>query len=139
MNYKGSYSGGTSYSVDDVAVYTDGVAYRLFKAAASGTACHDVRYWERVEQPLQEAVTLFHSMLTSINSSISSAQTANTKLSAMIAPEYTKTTYSEGDIRTHSGKLYKAKQDIETAENWTAAHWEETTVGGELTSLAGGE
>ena len=46
----------------------------------------------------------------------------------MIAPEYTKTTYSKGDVRTHNGKLYVAKQNISPAEDWTAAHWDETTV-----------
>jgi len=76
MNYKGAYSSGTSYSVGDVVVYTDNVAYWLQKPAVAGTPCHDTLYWGRVIGPLQDAVLMFHGMLTSINSSISELGTA---------------------------------------------------------------
>lgn len=36
-------------------------------------------------------------------------------------------TYTAGTFCTHDGKLYRCKQDIGTAEAWTAAHWEEAS------------
>jgi hypothetical protein len=55
---------------------------------------------------------------------------------SVIAPTYSsKATYSEGDLVIHSGKLYAAKSDIETAEAWTAAHWDETSVAALISAL----
>ena len=44
-------------------------------------------------------------------------------------------TRSKGDIVSYSGKLYEAKADIGTAEDWKAAHWQEITIGATLTAL----
>ena len=132
MNYKGTYDGSVNYAVGDVAVYTDGIPYVMHKDAPAGVPCHNVLYWERVPQPLADTVVMFHSMITSMNAAISGATEG-----ALIAPEYTKTTYTNGDLRRHNGKLYKAKQNIGTAENWTASHWEETTVGAEIAASNG--
>lgn len=53
-----------------------------------------------------------------------------------IAAEYSEEAiYHAGDICISGGNLYKAKQDINAAETFTAGHWEEITVGQELTSL----
>lgn len=53
-----------------------------------------------------------------------------------IAAEYSEeATYHTGDICISGGNLYKAKQDIDVAEAFTAGHWEEITVGQELMSL----
>ena len=41
-------------------------------------------------------------------------------------------TYSEGDYCTYQGQLYKANQDISTAEAWTAAHWTATSIMAEV-------
>ena len=50
-------------------------------------------------------------------------------VSAMIAPAYSAaSTYAKDALVTHEGKLYKAKDAIGTAEAWTAAHWDETTL-----------
>lgn len=46
----------------------------------------------------------------------------------MIAPAYKKQTYAAKSLVTHEGKLYTNSSAIETAENWTAAHWTETTI-----------
>jgi len=41
-------------------------------------------------------------------------------------PDYDTTkTYAKDDLVVYSGKVYKAKAAIGTAENWTAAHWDE--------------
>lgn len=53
-----------------------------------------------------------------------------------IAAEYSEeATYHTGDICISGGNLYKAKQDINAAEAFTAGHWKEITVGQELTLL----
>jgi len=55
----------------------------------------------------------------------------------VIAPDYDATsTYTEGEFVTHGGKLYYALGDIETAEAWTAAHWQETTIVELITALS---
>ena len=136
MTYKGAYAGETSYSVGDIVVY-QGAAYELFAAAAAGTTPHDTHKWQRIIQPMQDVVMMFHNMITTINTTVASQGTAESNLSKMIAPEYTKTTYAEHALVTKSGKLYYAKAAIEEAENWTAAHWQETTVGAEITALQG--
>ena len=66
---------------------------------------------------------------------IAALNTAVMKVSALIAPAYSKKNWSEGDLVTYNKKLYKAKADI-TAENWTAAHWDETTIAAEIAALA---
>lgn len=46
-----------------------------------------------------------------------------------LAPEYDKTkTYTKDALVIYDGKVYAAKQNIGTAEAWTAAHWEERTI-----------
>ena len=126
MNYKGDYVAGTTYSVGDVVVFTDHIPYQMIEEAAAGTTCHEKRCWKRLDSPLAEVVVLLHDMLK---------EGGNEGISAMIAPEYSKKTYSKNDIVIHSGKLYKAKQNIGTAENWTEAHWDEITIGGQLSAL----
>lgn len=58
MNIKGDYSGLTSYSVGDVVRFTDNAIYVLRKPATSGTPPINTLYWERMTQPLADAVEL---------------------------------------------------------------------------------
>lgn len=48
----------------------------------------------------------------------------------LITKDYADLTFpvAEGTYCYHSGLLYYAKQDIQTSEAWTAAHWQQTTV-----------
>ena len=124
MNYKGAWDSGTDYSAGDVVVFTDNVAYVAVNDPPAGTTPHDTHFWNRVDQPIQEVIVMFYETLSEIAS-----------VKDEIAPAYSKTTYSKGDIVSHSGKLYEAKADIGTAEDWTAAHWQEITIGATLTAL----
>lgn len=54
---------------------------------------------------------------------------------AFIAPEYSKKTYAAKSLVSHDGKLYYNSSAINTAENWTAAHWTECTVASYCTIL----
>ena len=58
---------------------------------------------------------------------------------ADFAPAYSASdTYSKGEYRVYDRKLYRAKQDIGTAEAFTAAHWELVDVGEVLETLEDG-
>ena len=63
---------------------------------------------------------------------------------SIIAPDYSELIFpvSAGELCTHDLKLYRAKQDIPTSENWTESHWDERTIEEELaakyTKPAGG-
>lgn len=53
-----------------------------------------------------------------------------------IAPAYDSTsTYAVGDYVTRQGKLYVCSTAISQAEDWTAAHWTQTTVAGIIGNL----
>lgn len=57
----------------------------------------------------------------------------------VIAPQYSaSSTYSRGDYVLYEGDLYYAKQDITTAEAWTASHWQSAVVGDALKALKDG-
>lgn len=45
-----------------------------------------------------------------------------------IAETYTKKTYSANSLVIHNNSLFYNPNAINTAENWTAAHWNLTTV-----------
>ncbi len=48
--------------------------------------------------------------------------------SKKISDRYQKKTYVKGATCIYGDTLYRAKADITTAEEWTAAHWEETNM-----------
>lgn len=95
-----------------------------------------VRY-DRVQIRSDEEKALARQNCGAIGQSeLSSAKGDITKVMNMIAPEYdAESTYAAGDLVTHSKKLYACVADIETAEAWTAAHWEETTLAEVLAAL----
>lgn len=71
MNYKGAYDENAEYEIGNVVVFTDNVAYEMFGAAPAGTTPHEKRVWRRVDQPLQEAVIMFHGAFSSVPKNIS--------------------------------------------------------------------
>ncbi len=132
MTLKGEWSSETTYSVGDVARYASREFYQCIRPCKAGTPCADALYWLPLPSPLAECVKMIMDMIAVVKDEIETDVGSDF---AMVAPEYTKTTYSKGAVVRHSGKLYKAKAAIETAENWTAAHWDETTVGAEVAAL----
>lgn len=49
------------------------------------------------------------------------------------AEEYDpKSTYKKGALRTNNNALWKAKENIDTPEQWTPEHWDSTTIAKEL-------
>ena len=58
-------------------------------------------------------------------------------LVSALAPEYDKTaTYTKDALVIYDGELYAAKQNIGTAEAWTAAHWEKRTIAAAIAKKA---
>lgn len=52
------------------------------------------------------------------------------------APEYSATnTYAVGDLAVYQGVLYKCTTAIDTPEAWTVQHWQDTTIGDEVSTL----
>lgn len=47
-------------------------------------------------------------------------------------------TYDVGDIVKYQGQLYKCTTEISTAEDWTVAHWTETSIVEEIDNGGGG-
>ena len=84
MKYKGDYASGTSYSVDDVVVYTDGIPYRLQNPAPAGTTPHDTGAWNRLLGPMASAVVMFHDMFAGLLTSAASAADTKTVVDAML-------------------------------------------------------
>ena len=89
MNYCGNYNSGTSYSVGDIALYTDGVPYILLKAAPAGTSCHDTLYWNRVQPPLADALVTIHGAVNTLFDNLASEGAAITALSEIIVDDKT--------------------------------------------------
>ena len=58
MKLKGNYSADVTYSVGDVVLNSDGVAYIMQNAAPAGSDPKDTLYWGRLNQPLNEVVSL---------------------------------------------------------------------------------
>ena len=79
---------------------------------------------------------------TAAQSATSAASAANTaatnaqNATGYIAPTYDATkTYAVGDYVIYSGGLYRCTIAIDTAEEWTAAHWSATDAGSDLIAL----
>lgn len=76
-------------------------------------------------------------MLNHIEDGIVALETSGGVTSDQIAPEYTQQVYDVGDMRIHDGVLYRCTTAIPVGEAWTASHWEEVSVGGEMTAANG--
>lgn len=70
MNYKGAYDGSIDYNKDDVVVFTDNIPYVAIIDPPAGTTCHDRMYWNRVEKPFSDVVTMFHSAFSAVPKNI---------------------------------------------------------------------
>lgn len=59
------------------------------------------------------------------------------KVRANVAANYDSSeTYAVGDYCLHDGSLYKCTTAISSPESWTAGHWTQIKIAGELSSLS---
>ena len=104
------------------------------KAEAAQTAA------ETAQGKAEAAQTAAETAQTAAETAQGKAEDAQEATEAMmktvVASDYSASaTYSKGDYVLHEGALYRAKQDIETAEVWTASHWESVSVSEALQQL----
>lgn len=72
-------------------------------------------------------------LLAEIEAAVESIPADYSSLWETLAKNYsTSATYGIGDCVTYDGKLYRCVSNIESGESWTAAHWEEITVGEDI-------
>lgn len=75
-------------------------------------------------------------MMGEMEDATEAAEAAAAFVPNVIAPAYSaSTTYAVGDYVTKDGYLYRCNTAISTAEAWTAAHWTQVKVGGEVGDL----
>lgn len=75
LKYKGAWSAYQEYEKGDCVVYVDDVAYHLINKAPIGADCHNSMYWERVSQPINEVILMFHSSFEDIFAGLSNIPT----------------------------------------------------------------
>lgn len=70
------------------------------------------------------------------NAAAQAANTAAANVAGNLADNYSNQgTYAEGDYVCYSGALYKCNTAIDTAEEWTAAHWTAVKMGDDVHDL----
>ena len=82
MTLKGAYDPGAQYSVDDVVLNTDNVAYRLQHPASSGTPPTDTRFWGRLGQDMSNTVKMIVDMFSQVTAAPVSRQAKKPKRAA---------------------------------------------------------
>ncbi len=104
-----------------VTLTTNGIVTTLL--AAMGTV--QLTETDTVIDP-GEIIPSVNALITAIETAVESIPADYTNLLASIAPNYSDLTFpiQKGQLTWYSGTLYIAKQNIATAENWTAAHWQ---------------
>ena len=74
---------------------------------------------------------------TKISAKIAEIESERLLALAAAAPYSASQTYAVGSYCTKNGKFYKANRGIHISEEWTDAHWTETTIGAELVYIDG--
>lgn len=76
-------------------------------------------------------------LISAIETAVASIPADYSSLWESLAPDYTNITFpvTAGKYCTYNGTLYIAKVDIATTESFTAAHWQSTNIGDNLSAL----
>lgn len=113
MTSKGVWDSNTAYENLDLVSNSDKSAFYISKSdVPAGTLLTNTTYWECILNATNGASTL-------------------------IAPAYESLTFpvKTGQHCTYNDTLYIASQDINSTESWTASHWFNVTIGGEVAEL----
>ena len=70
MKLKGNYDSGTSYSVGDVVLCSDGYFYYKFKDCPAGTTPTDSLYWNRLEEPFATMAEMIKSYVDGVAATV---------------------------------------------------------------------
>lgn len=76
--------------------------------------------------------------ISDINSNMDLIDAEAGRVRANVAANYDSSeTYAVGDYCLHDGSLYKCSTTISSPEAWTAGHWTQIKIAGELSALNG--
>lgn len=118
-----------------VADMTDHDKIYVYVGSETGYVANDWYYWNGTawtDGGVFNATALVTDTSLTQSGLAADAKVTGDKITAtrvMIAPAYSISgVYAKDDIVTYGEKIYKAKQAI-SAEDWTAAHWQEINIG----------
>lgn len=107
MKLKGAYSGGTSYDLEDVVLYTDGVSYVKLHPCPAGVPPVDTRYWGRTSQIINDIVSMCMDAVEMADSG-----------DLTLEDDLTQSTAGKKALDAHQGKVLKGLiDDINVPDN----------------------
>lgn len=107
MKLKGAYSGGTSYNLEDVVLYTDGVSYVKLHPCPAGVPPVDTRYWGRTSQIINDIVSMCMDAVEMADSG-----------DLTLEDDLTQSTAGKKALDAHQGKVLKGLiDDINVPDN----------------------
>ena len=113
-----TYSGTALYSVGQCA-WDGGVLYECTVPITEAENPRVAAHWKTAD--LSESIRSLRSAMNDIRNDI--------------ALEYDNTaTYTQGQYCTYNGNFYKARQDIDTAEEWDLSHWQYVKLANDIDS-----
>lgn len=118
MTPKGTHSSASSYQILDLVTNPEVTTFYIAKTDVPvGTALNNTTYWAVVAD-VSDAVNNVADALEYLGETYSISEI-----------------YDVGDYVIHDGGLYRCITAIETAETWTAAHWQEICLADEYADL----
>lgn len=143
----GAMSGNRAYVIFPQSCYAvPGVVSVVIKVAEGSTVTTIAAFVANVYRSSTDAIVDPGTIIPSVQNLISAIETAVASIPAdysslweSLAPDYTNITFpvTAGKYCTYNGTLYIAKVDIATTESFTAAHWQSTNIGDNLSALKG--
>ena len=126
-NMADEYSPSSTYSVGDLCIYEN----TLYKCTTAIETAEEwtVGHWTQ---------TTIADTIDDLSGSVETLTNTTETINENIADSYDSTsTYSVGDLCIYENELYKCTTAIETAEEWTVAHWTQRNVSEEVKGITG--
>ena len=141
----GAMSGNRAYVIFPQSCYAvPGVVSVVIKVTEGTTVTTIAAFVANVYRSSTDTIVDPGTIIPSVQNLISAIETAVASIPAdysslweSLAPDYTDITFpvTAGKYCTYNGTLYIAKVDIATTESFTAAHWQSTNIGDNLSAL----
>ena len=141
----GAVSGSMAYVILPQSCYAvPGVVSVVVKVTEDTTVTTIAAFVANVYRSSTDTIVDPGTIIPSVQNLISAIETAVASIPAdysslweSLAPDYTDITFpvTAGKYCTYNGTLYIAKVDIATTESFTAAHWQSTNIGDNLSAL----
>lgn len=141
----GAMSGNRAYVIFPQSCYAvPGVVSVVIKVTEGTTVTTIAAFVANVYRSSTDTIVDPGTIIPSVQNLISAIETAVASIPAdysslweSLAPDYANITFpvTAGKYCTYNGTLYIAKVDIATTESFTAAHWQSTNIGDNLSAL----